>query len=241
MLVVSVIVPMHNEQENAAPLLEEIARVLPRLPAAEVICVDDGSTDATCERLLAVRRQLLPHLRIIQHTEQRGQSTALWSGARAARGVWLATLDGDGQNDPDEIPKLLAVAVQESEGAPLGLVIGHRQQRHDSFVRRLSSRIANRFRGRLLNDGTPDTGCGLKVIRRDLFLSLPYFDHMHRFLPALVQREGAVVVSAPVGHRPRRSGTPHYGVGNRAWVGLVDTLAVRWLQRRDRRGAVREL
>jgi len=240
-VVVSVVVPVHNEQDNVLPLVEEIAQVLPALPAAEVIFVDDGSSDQTLARLQEARQRFLPQLRILQHPNQQGQSTALWHGAVAAVGEWLATLDGDGQNDPKDLLKLVWMALKGGEGGPVGLVIGHRQQRHDSFLRRVSSRIANGFRGWLLKDGVPDTGCGLKVLRRALFLSLPYFDHMHRFLPALVQREGAAVVSVPVGHRPRRAGTAHYGVGNRAWVGLVDTAGVRWLQRRHRRGAVREL
>ncbi len=237
----SVVVPVHNEQDNVLPLVEEIAQVLPTLPTAEVIFVDDGSDDETLARLQEARQRFVPQLRILQHPTQQGQSTALWHGAHAAVGKWLATLDGDGQNDPRDLVALLQVALKAGEGAPVGLVIGHRQQRHDAFLRRVSSRIANGVRDWLLKDGVPDTGCGLKVMPRALFLSLPYFDHMHRFLPALVQREGAAVISVPVGHRPRRTGTAHYGVGNRALVGLVDTAGVKWLQRRHRRGAVREL
>lgn len=240
-MVLSVLVPVHNEEANVLPLIAEIAAVLKSVAAAEVIFVDDGSDDQTLTRLLESRHGHFAGMRIVQHPIRRGQSTALWSGARAARGEWLATLDGDGQNDPADLPKLLEVALGGYDGVFPGLVIGHRRRRRDTIIRRISSVTANRVRSWLLRDATPDTGCGLKVIRRDLFLSLPYFDHMHRFLPALVQREGAAVVSVPVGHRPRRSGTPHYGIANRAWAGVLDTAAVMWLQRRDRRCAAREV
>ncbi len=240
-MLLSVLVPVHNEEASVLPLVAEIAAVLRSIAASELLFVDDGSDDQTLRRLIEARKEHFAGLRILHHPMRRGQSTALWSGAHAARGEWLATLDGDGQNDPADLPKLLEIALGGNDGIFPGLVIGHRRRRRDNIVRRISSVAANSVRSWLLGDATPDTGCGLKVIRRDLFLSLPYFDHMHRFLPALVQREGAAVVSTPVGHRPRRAGTPHYGILNRTWAGVVDTAGVRWLQRRDRRGEAREV
>jgi dolichol-phosphate mannosyltransferase len=155
----------------------------------------------------------------------------------------VVTLDGDGQNDPADIPELLQRWQAESLAAPGGqplLLAGWRQQRRDHGLRRLSSRMANGFRASMLGDGTPDTGCGLKMFERELFLRLPHFDHMHRFLPALVLREGGRVISVPVNHRPRLRGRSHYGVWNRLWVGLVDVLGVMWLRRRIRLSPVEE-
>ncbi len=191
--------------------------------------VDDGSTDASWD-MLTTRARLDARLRPLRHAQSAGQSTSVWQAARAARGVWLATLDGDGQNDPADVPRLFARACQG--GATL--VAGHRTSRRDDWIKRLSSRVANRVRSALLKDGTPDTGCGLKVIHREAFLALPYFDHMHRFLPALVQAQGGNCVSVPVNHRPRGAGQSHYGLHNRLWVGLVDMVGVMWLRRRSR-------
>jgi dolichol-phosphate mannosyltransferase len=199
----------------------------------EVLTVDDGSTDATPARLAEATRAY-PRLRVVRHARSCGQSTALHTGVRYARGAWVATLDGDGQNDPADVPRLLAIARDPAAPAGLHLVTGRRRRRHDSVLRRLSSGVANRVRAALLHDETPDTGCGLKVFRRDAFLALPYFDHMHRFLPALILRAGGRVLSVPVAHRPRLHGRSHYGVGNRLWVGIVDLLGVMWLLRRAR-------
>ncbi|WP_348827479.1 glycosyltransferase family 2 protein [Halomonas sp. RT37] len=225
---VSVVIPAHNEAANLPALLDEIEQALSQ-QAYEVIVVDDGSEDDTWP-LLVTRAPRQDTLRPLRHRDSAGQSTALWQAARHARGEWLATLDGDGQNDPADIPALLEAA----KAARVDLVGGHRVTRQDSALKRLSSRVANAVRARLLGDGAPDSGCGLKVIRRQAFLSLPYFDHMHRFLPALVAAQGGRCLSHPVKHRPRRAGRSHYGLSNRLWVGITDLIGVRWLQLRSR-------
>ena len=228
---VSVVVPVRNEAENIEPLLDEIRAALDGRLAYEVVYVDDGSTDTTPARLIAAAAEF-PRLRVIRHVEPCGQSAALWSGVRAARAPWIATLDGDGQNDPADIPRLLAVLRDASAPQTLRLVTGHRRKRRDSALKRLSSRIANGVRARLLDDRTPDTGCGLKLIRRETYLALPFFDHMHRFLPALVQREGGATVSVEVKHRARTRGRSNYGMHDRLWAGIVDLIGVLWLKRR---------
>jgi dolichol-phosphate mannosyltransferase len=228
---VSVIVPVKDEADNILPLVEEVHAALDGRADFELIYVDDGSTDATPQRLAEACARF-PRLHVIRHRRSCGQSTALSTGVRAARHPWVATLDGDGQNDPADIPAMLQ-ALSPGQRAPgLELVAGWRTQRNDSGLRKLSSRIANGVRGGLLGDRTPDTGCGLKVFSRELFLALPFFDHLHRFLPALALREGASVVSVPVRHRPRTKGRSKYGVHNRLWVGIVDLFGVMWLQRR---------
>jgi dolichol-phosphate mannosyltransferase len=227
----SVVIPVHNEQGNIAPLLDEVAAAVNEMAlAAEIVVVDDGSSDGTAAALedASVRHSILA---VVRHRHNRGQSAALLSGVLAANGPWIATLDGDGQNNPADLPKLWDAVT--GDGDPRGLmVVGHRRTRRDTWVRRVSSRIANAVRGGLLSDGTPDTGCGLKVFERDVFLGLPHFDHFHRFLPALMQRAGGRVRSVEIGHRPRQSGASHYGIGNRLWVGLVDLAGVLWLGRR---------
>jgi dolichol-phosphate mannosyltransferase len=231
----SVVIPMRNEGPNVLPLLEEIAAALAGV-AHEVVCVDDGSSDDTGARLVeaAVRMPVVA----LRHARSCGQSAAVVSGVRAARAPWIATLDGDGQNDPADIPKLWARAQAEGEGI---LVAGHRVTRRDSGVKRITSRIANRIRAGLLGDATPDTGCGLKVFPRALFLDLPRFDHMHRYLPALVLRAGGRVVSEPVNHRPRVRGTSNYGTLDRLLVSISDMLGVIWLQRRWKRPVAERL
>ncbi len=234
MPLVSVVVPVRNEAANILPLIEEIRAALADV-AHEIIYVDDGSDDGTAEALLGVSQPLV----VRRHRQSCGQSAAIVTGVRAARGVWIATLDGDGQNDPADIPALLARAQGEAGiGTGMVLVAGHRTQRRDSAVKRLSSRVANRLRSALLGDGTPDTGCGLKVFARADFMALPAFDHMHRFLPALVIRAGGRVVSVPVNHRPRLRGVSKYGTIDRALVGIVDLAGVAWLQRRWKRPEV---
>jgi dolichol-phosphate mannosyltransferase len=232
---VSVVVPVHNESQNVLPLLAEIELAIAQHMPFEAVLVDDCSSDDTL-RVLVEHAQRHPWLTVVAHRNNCGQSTALRTGVREASAPLVATLDGDGQNDPADIPALFArwrVERQTHAGRPV-LICGWRNKRHDTWLRRVSSRIANGVRSRLLGDATPDTGCGLKVFARDDFLALPYFDHMHRFLPALMLRAGGVVASVPVAHRPRLTGRSHYGVHNRLWVGLVDLLGVMWLQRRAR-------
>ena len=219
--------PVRDEEDNIDTLLAEIAAALAGR-SFEVVYVDDGSADGTPARLAAARARM-PGLRVLRHRRSAGQSAALVTGIRAARGTWIATLDGDGQNDPADIPALLARA--EAADSP-ALVAGWRARRRDTALKRLSSRLANAVRGALLGDRTPDTGCGLKVFRRETFLRLPPFDHMHRFLPALVRRDGGTVVNQRVNHRPRAAGRSKYGVMNRLFVGIVDLFGVMWLQRR---------
>ena len=196
----------------------------------EIVYVDDGSSDETAAAIRGLARDF-PRLRLIRHRRSAGQSAAIRSGVKAARAAWIATLDGDGQNDPADIPRLWEVARAAPDTPPL-LVAGHRQKRRDSAVKRLSSRIANAVRARLLGDGTPDTGCGVKLFRRELYLDLPFFDHNHRFLPALVQRQGGRTVSVAVNHRPRARGLSNYGTLDRLFVGISDLAGVMWLQRR---------
>lgn len=233
----SLVVPVHNEAGNILPLLAEIEAALAGLEAYEILYVDDGSQDATAAELQAAQHRY-PRLRILRHTRSCGQSSAVISGVRAARGVWIATLDGDGQNNPADLPDLIRRAAEPDHPV---LVNGWRQQRQDSGLKRFSSRIANAVRGWLLRDKTPDTGCGLKLFQRSAFLQVPHFDHMHRFLPALFLRQGFRVVSFPVRHRPRTQGRSKYGLHNRLWVGLVDLLGVMWLQRRWCSTEVQEL
>jgi dolichol-phosphate mannosyltransferase len=233
----SVVIPAHNEAENVGPLVREIVAALGSRGDYEIVVVDDGSTDATGERLAELARAT-PCLRSVRHPASRGQSFAIATGVGAARGAWIATLDGDGQNDPADIPRLLALRSGGGGGASAGgplLVAGYRKKRRDTWLKRVSSRVANAVRGRLLGDRTPDTGCGLKVFEREAFLALPHFDHMHRFLPALFIRSGGRVVSVEVSHRPRERGASHYGMWNRLWVGIVDMLGVWWLIRRKER------
>jgi dolichol-phosphate mannosyltransferase len=231
---VSVVVPVRNEEDNIASLIAEIRTALAGGPRYEIVYVDDGSTDGTPLRLAEVVVRV-PELRVLTHAASCGQSAAVRTGVMAARGRAIATLDGDGQNDPADLPRLIAAFLNPASAAELGMVAGQRLKRRDSAVKRWSSRIANRVRAAMLGDDTPDTGCGLKVFAREAFLRLPYFDHMHRFLPALMRREGYVVGLEPVNHRPRLHGRSKYGINNRLWVGIVDLFGVYWLQRRMRR------
>lgn len=234
----SVVVPVFNERDNIPPLLAEIAAALRGKIDFEVVYVDDDSSDDSVA-VLAAEKPNYPELRIVRHLSRSGQSTAVWNGVRAARSPWIATLDGDGQNDPADIPKLLAARDQAPE--EVRLLAGWRTTRRDSFNKRISSKIANAVRSRMLRDDTPDTGCGLKLFERDVFLRLPYFDHMHRYLPALVKRAGFQSRSVPVGHRPRTAGSSKYGMLDRLWVGLADLRGVAWLMRRAKVTRVEEL
>lgn len=234
---VSIVVPMFNEAANVEILVREVAAALDgRL--FELIIVDDASSDETAERVrMAMATDA--RLRLVRNARRRGQSTAIWNGVQAARGDWIVILDGDLQNDPADIPQFFmrmeSSGKRETGVPPLGLLIGNRVNRHDSLIRRVSSRVANGVRRSVLRDSTPDTGCGLKLISRSLFMQLPYFDHMHRFMPALIQQLGCRVESVPVRHRPRRAGHSKYGVFDRLWVGVVDLFGVAWLARRNRR------
>ena len=231
----SVVVPVHNEAENIVPLVTEIVAALTGVTPFEIVYIDDGSTDAT-PAALATAFQQAPMLRVLRHARKAGQSTALRTGVLAARGRWIATLDGDGQNDPADIPALLAsaCAVAKERGDDGVLIAGWRTRRRDGWYRRWQSKVANSIRSRLLRDGTPDTGCGLKVYARAVFVELPHFDHMHRFMPALVRRAGGEVHSVSVNHRPRTRGQSHYGMMDRLWTGIVDMAGVVWLARRVR-------
>jgi len=232
----SVVIPVCNEADNVLPLAREIAAALRARGGLEIIFVDDGSTDGTVEAVRSARTEI-PEVRLLRHSRRSGQSAAVASGVRRARGEWVATLDGDGQNDPADFPAMLDALGQAGKSEPaVRLVMGNRVTRRDTWLRRLSSRVANGVRGWLLGDGTPDTGCGIKLMHRATFLELPFFDHMHRFLPALYQRQGTRVISVPVNHRPRTRGTSKYGLHNRLWVGIVDMYGVMWLKSRYRPG-----
>ena len=239
MLFRSVVIPVCNEEESIGVLIEEITQALVQKYQHEIIVVDDGSTDKTLEVLSKIKKDL-PTLRVIKHLQNSGQSTAVRTGVQYANSNWIATLDGDGQNDPADIPNLYNELVSQNLD-PWLVVAGYRKKRKDTWLKRISSKYANSIRDRLLRDGTPDTGCGLKVFSRDNFLALPYFDHMHRYIPALFQRQGGRVVSVEVNHRHRTQGTSKYGFHNRLWVGIVDILGVRWLQNRARLTDTQEL
>ena len=235
---ISVVVPVFNERDNIPPLLAEIAAALRGRADFEIVYVDDASKDDSLAVLAAAKAQY-PELRVIRHVSQSGQSTAIRSGVKAARGTWIATLDGDGQNDPADIPKLIAMRAESP--ASIRLFAGWRVNRQDSASKRFGSRFANAIRRRMLRDDTPDTGCGIKLFERAAFLDLPYFDHMHRYLPALMQRAGWQVKSVPVNHRPRGMGVSKYNNLGRALVGISDLRGVGWLIKRSKRTAVEEL
>ena len=238
---ISIVVPVHNEADNIVSLIEEIVNAMSQAEAYEIIYVDDGSNDQTP----AVLRQALRDfkaLRVIRHQQGCGQSTAIHTGVKTANYPWIATLDGDGQNDPADIPHLYEVLIRERETTDnLWMMAGWRNKRYDSAWRLFSSKVANGVRSRLLGDNTPDTGCGLKVFSRDSFLGLPYFDHMHRFLPALILRAGGHVISEPVSHRSRTNGHSKYGTLDRLWAGLIDLLGVIWLQKRAKLPVINEV
>jgi len=229
----SVVVPVFNEKDNLLPLITEITAAFRGGPDYELIYVDDGSDDGSTALLDDLANHHFPRLRVVSHHQRCGQSCALVTGIRLARGEWIATLDGDGQNVPSDIQHLLFELIVARELDPSVVCIaGVRAKRNDSLVRCWSSRIANSLRSALLHDGVSDTGCGIKVFRRDAFLALPLFDHVHRFMPALFQAGGGKVLQLPVAHRPRTAGNSKYGISNRLWVGIVDILGVRWLRKR---------
>jgi glycosyltransferase involved in cell wall biosynthesis len=230
-IAVSIVVPVRNEADNIAPLIAEIIAALDARWEYEIIYVNDGSTDATAERLKAAMKER-QNLRQLRHAASTGQSAAVRSGVRAARGAIVATLDGDGQNNPAFLPALISAV--EQGGERTGLAAGQRVGRKDTGFKKIQSRIANSVRNAILHDGTRDTGCGLKAFRREVFLALPYFDGLHRFLPALVRREGYDIVYVDVIDRPRHSGVSNYGFFDRLWIGIMDLAGVWWLIRRKK-------
>lgn len=234
----SVIVPIRNECDNIAVLVQEIVDALRGHLEFEMIFVDDASDDSSMRTLTELMRTI-PELRVLRHPHRAGQSAAIRNGVRAARADWIATLDGDGQNDPADLMKL--VARRDESAVDFKLFAGWRVNRHDSASKRWASRFANALRAYVLHDATPDTGCGTKIFERAAFLELPHFDHMHRFLPALMHREGWRTLSVPVNHRPRTSGNSNYNNLQRAWVGISDLRGVAWLIRRAVRAPADEI
>ena len=227
---IAVVVPVHNEAENIRPLIEEISAALDGIANYEIVYVNDGSTDNTAEMLEKMQAEQ-PRLSIFKHETACGQSSAVATGVRQARATFIATLDGDGQNDPADIPALFA-KLKESADPDYLLVAGWRAKRKDTEWKRFQSRLANGVRSRLLGDNTPDTGCGLKVFTREAFMDMPRFDHMHRYLPALMIRRGGEVVSVEVNHRNRERGISKYGMWDRLSVAARDLLGVMWLTAR---------
>lgn len=235
---ISIVIPAHNEAGNLPSLIDEVVAAFAGRRDYEIVVVDDASSDHSAA-VLSQLQQRLPQLRVLRHVRNAGQSTALINGVRHARGVWIGTLDGDAQNDPADLPRLLAEIERRGDLA-LKLIQGWRVSRRDSGIKRLSSKIANAVRGGLLRDATPDSGCGIRVVERAALLNAPAFDHMHRFIPALIRQGGWTVDSLPVNHRPRGAGVSHYGTWNRLWVGIVDLFGVAWLGRRTRVTTVNE-
>lgn len=232
MTAISIVIPAKNEAENLPALIHEIRAALQAGPSFEIIVVDDGSTDGTPNVIEALA---IPDVAVIRHNRSGGQSAAVHTGVRAARGAIVATLDGDGQNPPAFLPALIAPLLAGNPA--LGLVAGQRVGRQDTLSKKLASRAANRLRSWMLNDATRDTGCGLKAFRRDGFLALPYFDHMHRYLPALFARDGWQIAHVDVGHRPRGAGRSNYTNLQRALVGMTDLFGVMWLIKRGKKAA----
>lgn len=239
MVQVSIVIPVKNEAENIGTLIDGIQAACQGGPAFEIIAVDDGSDDGSAQAIVG-RMDGNDNLRLVRHASSAGQSAAVHSGVMAAKGNLIATLDGDGQNPPQELPKLLAPLVDAGAPASLGLVAGQRVKRQDTFSKRYASKFANGLRGQLLKDGTRDTGCGLKAFRRDAFLALPYFNHMHRYLPALFKRAGWDIRHVDVAHAPRLGGKSNYSNWQRGLVGIVDLFGVMWLLKRRNTAIVAE-
>ena len=234
----SVVVPVFNERDNITPLVNEIVAALRGKHSFEIVYVDDQSKDDSFQVLKDLMGSV-PELRVVQHIKQSGQSTAVRNGVKASRGLWIATLDGDGQNDPADIPKL--IEARNTAAPEIKLFAGWRVNRKDTGSKRWASKIANSIRASFLKDETPDTGCGIKLFERAVFMDLPYFDHMHRYLPALVKRAGFQSVSVPVNHRERGSGVSKYNTLGRAWVGLKDLRGVAWLIKRSKVTGIKEV
>jgi dolichol-phosphate mannosyltransferase len=239
MTAVSIVIPAKNEAENIRSLLDGIVAACGALDDLEIIVIDDGSGDATGDAVRAAG-SADARIRLLTHARSAGQSAAVHSGVLAARGEIVCTLDGDGQNPPEELPALMAPLLAADRPDRLALVAGQRVGRQDTWSKKTASRFANKLRGALLKDGTRDTGCGLKAFRRDAFLGLPYFDHMHRYLPALFKRDGWEVAHVDVTHRPRGGGRSNYSNFQRGLVGIVDLLGVMWLIRRRKKASPAE-
>ncbi|CAG9000115.1 MAG: Dodecaprenyl-phosphate galacturonate synthase [Candidatus Celerinatantimonas neptuna] len=236
---VSVAIPAKDEQGNIGSLIKEIHAALYSLYQFEVVLTDDGSTDGTVAEALSVAEELGCQLQIVSHEKSCGQSTALHSAVRYSKGELIATLDADGQNDPADLPAMLEQASKVNTAH--FCIAGYRKNRKDTAWKRFQSRFANRIRQRLLHDGVPDSGCGLKVFPRSTFLELPYFDHMHRFLPALICRIDGTIVVHEVNHRDRQAGVSKYNAWNRAWVGISDTIGVMWLIKRAKHPRIKSV
>ena len=235
----SIIIPCRNEAENIGALLDEITEACTHIGLFEIIVIDDNSDDGMAD-ILAARMSIMPHLRVIRHDRAGGQSAGVHSGVRAARGTVCCTLDGDGQNPGTEVPNMIA-PFSGPNAANIGLVAGQRVGRQDTFSKRYASKFANALRAKILKDGTRDTGCGLKAFRRDDFLNLPYFDHMHRYLPALFARDGWEIAHVDVSHRARGGGRSHYSNLQRGLVGVVDLMGVAWLLKRRKKSRPTEV
>ena len=231
---ITVVVPIYNEQDNIKPLLDEITLAAKDIPISEIIYVDDASTDQTFD-VLKDLRNLYPALRVLRHSKNSGQSAALWTGIKASGNDIIVTLDGDGQNNPADIQLLYQKLQDNKKNYSKLMVAGQRVKRDDSWIKLKSSKIANAVRGSLLKDNTRDTGCSLKLFSRRDFMNLPYFDHIHRFLPALMMRDGVQILHVDVSHRARVSGVSKYGTLDRLFAGIYDLLGVLWLQKRSRR------
>lgn len=238
---VSVLIPAKDEAGNIGQLVCEVDSALRPLCSFEIVLVDDGSSDVTAAEFVQCCTALGAPAQLIRHQASVGQSTALSTAARHARGRYLVTIDGDGQNDPADIPALLRQAQAMEAGGMHFCIAGFRHKRMDTEWKKIQSRIANAVRRRILDDGVPDTGCGLKLIPRETWLRLPYFDHMHRYIPALVRRLGGRIAVVPVNHRHRTAGVSKYTAWNRVWVGIVDMIGVRWLTRRSKQPVIAQV
>jgi len=234
----SVVIPVFNEAQSIGSLITEISDALFEIDY-EIVVVDDCSSDETVDVLTKIQLSN-ERLRIIRHDRNYGQSFAVRSGVKCAKSTWIATLDGDGQNDPSDIPRLFDALIEKSGENRNILIAGYRLKRKDSWLKRISSKYANKVRSNLLKDEVPDTGCGLKLFSRDYFLDLPSFNHMHRYIPALYISRGGVVFSLEVNHRHREKGFSKYGFNNRFWVGITDLFGVMWLQKRSNKISYKE-
>lgn len=233
---ISVVIPAKNEQGNIGKLIKEIHSSLQGYPQFEIVITDDGSHDHTAQEAINSAAECGCPLQVIRHAQSCGQSTAVLTAIKHAKGEWIITTDADGQNDPSDMPKMLEAASHQTN--PHFCIAGFRAQRQDTAWIRFQSKIANTIRHALLGDGVPDSGCGLKIIPKSTYLQLPYFDHMHRFLPALIKNIGGDIVIHQVRHRDREIGTSNYNAWNRAWVGIIDILGVIWLQKRTQRPTI---